>query len=301
MNEQDYLLQELLCLIAIILTALFQNDFIDFGMHAIIRILTTNFGIGCGHGKENVRISYHPKNIWKQLTNRELKKKTHLTKKQFNHLVLYINRRWDVNASVIKYLDLEERILITLYWIMKYEDYDTMVALFGVSEFVISRNITETLPYLVEFFMQFIPNYRISSLSSTLSSHLVFIIDGTPHHKTRPRFLQDLDFNGNEHCHSTTTLLLIDYGSWICAFTTNIHGHTHDVVAARNNPLFERIIGDLFALGDPGFQVYEYVLAGLKPTEIKTEEQLSFYCISKAEQRAVEHVNNFFKKCKSVA
>jgi hypothetical protein len=108
-------------------------------------------------------------------------------------------------------------------------------------------------------------------------------------------------YRGDKGCHFITTRLLIDFDGWIVALATAIPGHMHDVNSAQNLLFFREIIGSLYALADPGYYGCDYVIAGMKRKCIHTDNEREFFKITYREQRKIEHINNFFKKCRPVA
>ena len=68
----------------------------------------------------------------------------------------------------------------------------------------------------------------------------------------------------------------------------------------RSNVLFDNIIGDNFALGDPGYLSCNNVVAGLKVNQITSNVHWNFDKQSRYEQIKIEHVNSFLKRCISI-
>jgi hypothetical protein len=265
----------------------------------MLRALITNFGRGRGKCQQHQREYTEPKNIYRTITTTQLKKKTRLTQKQYHDLITSLQEKCSeiVAKSRVKCVPLEERFLIIMCWIVKYPDYDTLLSYFGLSEFMISVIIHEMMPHLVEYFIQFIPHRQISEKHNKVSSKIIFIIDGTVHKRKKPKLGQHHYYWGDKGCHFITTQLLIDFDGWIVALATAIPGHMHDVNSARNLPFFREIIGSLYALADPGYDGCDYVISGMKRKCIHTDNEREFFKITYREQRKIEHINNFFKKC----
>jgi hypothetical protein len=57
-----------------------------------------------------------------------------------------------------------------------------------------------------------------------------------------------------------------------------------------------KILGQRFALTDPGFNGADWAAASLKSSQLSTDADEVFDDISRSEQAAVEHVNNFLKR-----
>jgi hypothetical protein len=124
----------------------------------------------------------------------------------------------------------------------------------------------------------------------------VAILDSTIHPTVRPGGAQRKFYNGHYKMHGILTHLLVDFEEFIISVITNVKGHSHDSNVASCHPAFKQVLGTKFALGDPGFQGVDYVVAGFKSSAITTDAQDVFDDISRTEQSAVEHVNNFIKK-----
>jgi hypothetical protein len=180
-----------------------------------------------------------------------------------------------MRTSKVSCMDYQNRILLVLLWIIQYVKYSVYSSTFGVSEFIVSTVIKETLPILVAYFMQYIPNECISTKHSVLSHRIRYIIDGTVHFIRRPSVHQHKYYNGHWEHHLITTELLIDYDGYIVTFSTNYPGHLLDASCCRNNALFKHVVGRDFAISDTGY--------------------------SRIEQKKIEHVNCFIKQCCSIS
>jgi len=73
-----------------------------------------------------------------------------------------------------------------------------------------------------------------------------------------------------------------------------------DAASARNNKLFKGVCEKHYALGDPGFQLCDYIVAGLKANMTKSKNHYRFYVRSKSDQITIEHVNSFIKNFRSI-
>ncbi len=90
--------------------------------------------------------------------------------------------------------------------------------------------------------------------------------------------------------------MIVDFDKNIIALSTNRPGHQLDATCVRRNYLFKEICnndGQNFALGDPGFQNVDYVVAGLKCNMSQTVGGREFTRVTKKEQIVVEHDNSF--------
>lgn len=87
----------------------------------------------------------------------------------------------------------------------------------------------------------------------------------------------------------------------IVAVTTNVYGHVHDANAARYNEHFQQVLGDSFALGDPGFAGVPYCVAGFRGNQLTSVSHKTFDSISRSEQVIIEHVNSFIKQTEVLA
>jgi hypothetical protein len=182
-------------------------------------------------------------------------------------------------------------------WIVQYQRYSTLSVLFGVSVRTVSVVISTVLPYLVEFFIAYIPERMESSSCSHLSNRIIAITDATIHPIRRPSSKQHLWWSGHYKCHGLLTHLLVDFDGFIVSVITNIKGHTHDANCAIYNSSFQQILGAKFALADPGYQGVNWIVAGFKTSQLTSPAHQVFDQISRSEQAMVEHINNFIKKC----
>ncbi len=158
----------------------------------------------------------------------------------------------------------ENKVLLTLLFVIQYKGNKHLAYQFGISYYYVSKVLDEIFPILVEYFSSHIPNKSIVSTHSRLHHQIKYIIDNTIHKCRRPSV-------------------------------------NHDALSATYNNLFRRITGtSSFALGDTGFSGINYVVPGIKTAHIKTIPQLIFNQISRGEQRRIEHINKFFKSCRSV-
>ena len=185
-------------------------------------------------------------------------------------------------------LNFESKIFLTLRWIAKYERYSTLSDAFGVSYFVVSKVIHEVLPILVSELIKYIPNKIQNSNTSSLSSNIVCIIDGTIHPISKPNMRQRHYFRGDKGVHFIQTLLLVDFNNNIIAVATGFPGSNADSSCARNTPLFKQICNEKFALGDPGFGNVSYVIPGLKQNQLSNTKLRKFDKISRSEQKHIE-------------
>lgn len=189
------------------------------------------------------------------------------------------------------------KLLLIFIWLVKYPDYSVLCQIFGTSTTVVSSILHNTLPYLVDHFIQFIPG-RLSGTEPTshLSPLIKCVIDATIHPIRRPSIDQYLYYNGNYETHGILTHLLVDFDANIIALSTNVLGHMHDATSARHNTHFKEIMTGCYALGDPGYGGVPYVVAGFKSNQVHTEADRTFDRISRSEQVVVEHVNAFLKQ-----
>lgn len=263
----------------------------------------TNIGVGRGVIKSG-RVQENHIDVYRKWCEKPSKfeKQIHLQKDEFD----YIINELQFHGSYLKLkespwrMSFENKILLGMYYVIAYPGSKILAELFGVSGCYVSKVLDEILPILVDYFEKFIPNKKINSSHSKLSRKIMFIIDNTIHKTRRPRVRQSRLYNGHYKTHGYLTQLLVDYDGYIVAYRTMIPGRHHDSLIATYNKHFKKIVGNKLVLGDPGFEGVSYVVAGYRPTEINSRERELYYLISKKEQVLIEHINCFFKKCKSV-
>lgn len=278
--------------------------YIDFGAALTKRALTTNLGIGRGKSKKPHQRIFDSRDRFHEFEQHPEQYKTNLriSQTEFHEVLHGINP-----ASFKKYgfkttaLSFENQVLLTLQWICEYSRYVTLQEQFGVSNFIVSRTINSMVPILVEYFIQFIPHKLISTKTSMLSTCIKYVIDGTIHPINRPQVDQRKYYRKDYARHFVQTQLLVDFDGNIIDVATNYPGHLHDSTMAKYNPIFKYIVGQNFALSDPGFGNVDYVVCGLTAPQLRSDNDILFDAISRHEQVIVEHVNDWFKSCKSVA
>jgi hypothetical protein len=178
----------------------------------------------------------------------------HCSPHEFNDLMeelLYLKAKLRSTARHMKFKD---KLFLVFIWIMHYPAYSLLSHIFGVSQRTVSTLITVLLPLLVEFFVSFIPEtLEDDARCSVLSNFIVAIVDSTIHPTRKPSSGQHLYWNGHYKTHGILTHLLIDFNGYIISATTNIKGDPHDGNAAHFLDPFVKILGQRFALSDPGF------------------------------------------------
>lgn len=195
-----------------------------------------------------------------------------------------------------------EMLFIVFVWLNHYPHYSVLSCMFGTNISSISRIISSMLPKLCYFFLQFIPERKVSSNYSKLSQSISFIMDSTIHYIQKPISGQKKYYNGHYHFHGILTHLLLDYDERIISVATNVPGAIHDANFAKSNKVFAEIVGDDYALADPGFQGVPYAIAGYKPSQLpQTEKAFEFDEISRKEQVKIENVFSILKKMKCLS
>jgi len=195
-------------------------------------------------------------------------------------------------------LSFEDKILLVFFWIVKYLDYALISHIFSTTPAVVTSLLETILPLLVEHFVKFIPNAINSELTSKLSSKIVAIIDSTIHATKKPSKNQHLHYNENYKRHGMMTTLLLNFDHYISCFVTGGLGRMHDAAAAKHMNCFIKILKGRYALGDPGYEGVPYVVSGFKSNQLISNERIKFDRVSRSEQIAIEHVNNFIKSCR---
>jgi hypothetical protein len=203
-----------------------------------------------------------------------------------------------VIKNVATRLSFENKVLCLFLWIVKYCDYPVLSFLFGSSNAVMSGLITTLLPYLAGYFICFIPNAIESDLTSSLSSSIVGVIDSTIHARTKSAKNQHHDYSKHYERHGMMTNLLVDFDAKISVVVTNGKSILHDSMASFFMRSMVKVLGPKFALADTGYSKVPFVVCGLTSNHVNSDEKMRFDTVSREEQKVVEHVNNFIKKCK---
>jgi hypothetical protein len=191
----------------------------------------------------------------------------------------------------------ENKVLCLFVWIVKYCDYAVLSIMFGSSNAVISSLITSLLPFVAGHFSRFIPGVIKSDLTSSLSSSIVAVIDSTIHARTKSAKNQHHDYSKHYERHGMMTTLLVDFDANISAVVTNGKAILHDSMASFFMRPMAKVLDSKFALADTGYSKVPYVVCGLTSNRVNDEEKRTFDAVSREEQKVVEHVNNFIKKC----
>lgn len=243
-------------------------------------------------------------------------------------------------STIVTKLTFQNKILLFFEFIFHYEKYSTLSGLYNVSPFVISTVIHELLPHMVDFFVKFIEG-STPSKPSVLDNRILFVLDGTVHPMHKTSFLQHIFYSGKEETHCIQTQVLIDHNGFIkCIETglfsfisffqpknslkmkreqknqqittknhkigknkkkTGIPGSMHDATCARRSKSIQKVVGKDFCLTDPGYEGVSYCVAGITRARIQTKADKIFNTVSRREQKPVEHVNNFLKKCSIIS
>jgi len=273
------------------------------------KLSSITFGRGRGApGYPRKRFHQHKvKSLWKRLKvkgdNKRFESLCRMRIEEFKQLIRdlrYLEGTIDNSGVAIRIL-FQDKILLIFVWLVKYHDYATLSELFGTSPTIISGLIKLLLPHLVEHFLEFIRNEVDCEEHSSLSESIVCVIDGTIHQCKKPPKHQHLHYNKHYKRHGMMTHLLVDFNGYIVAIHTNVYGIIHDSNAARHNKFFEEILGDKFALRDPGYAGVRYVVAGFKSNQLTSEEANLFDRRSRSEQVVIEHVNGHVKACKALS
>jgi len=80
-------------------------------------------------------------------------------------------------------------------------------------------------------------------------------------------------------------------------FEIGIPGAVNDTNSSRRCDSIINAVGTNFALSDPGYEGVEFCVSGIGKTRIHTKAQRAFDKLSRYEQKPIEHVNSFIKKC----
>eukprot|EP01080_Neovahlkampfia_damariscottae_P010878 gene10878-3582_t len=234
------------------------------------------------------------KNVYTDLIQNPIlfKRFVRLEIEEFNQLLFELPNFY----SEIKCLGFKNKILLVLSYIAHYHEYLETTIIFQISCSSISKILQEMLPYLYNFFIQFVPNKKESQIHFTMSDCTAFIIDGTTHPITRT-YPQELYYRNDKCCHFRQTMLLVDFEGKIIRVITNILREISGQFGKSNS----------YAISDSKFYNCDNVVVGysqpqLKRKKIETSSEPSkkrkkFDKTARTEQRKIEHVNNFLKIC----
>ncbi|KAL0490866.1 3 TM domain-containing transmembrane protein [Acrasis kona] len=207
-----------------------------------------------------------------------------------------------MEQTKVKCMSFDDMLLLTLMWIVKYDSYASFGLMFGVSEYIVSKVINVMTAVLAIYFTKYIPNKQVSGTCSSISTLIKFVLDGTIHQRRRPQKNQHFWYSTHYQMHGMVTQLLVDFDGFIIAFETGFPGSMHDCMQARNCYVIQDVVGDNYALTDSAYSGLDFVVAGYKTTSIgDNERRKRFDEVSRREQKIVEHVNGWFKKCRSVS
>lgn len=79
--------------------------------------------------------------------------------------------------------------------------------------------------------------------------------------------------------------------------STGIPGAMNDTNSSRRCDSIINAVGTNFALSDPGYEGVEFCVSGMGSSKIHNDAQKAFDKLSRYEQKPIEHVNSFIKKC----
>jgi hypothetical protein len=261
----------------------------------------TNYGLGRGV-VPRTRHCYDHIPVYENFTKQPNKFEyyLHITQSECNVIMNELREQSHKVAGSNYLMTFEDKILMTLLFVISYPGDKNIAAMFSVSGSYVTNVIDEILPLLVEYFVQFIPNRKISSSHSRLHKKLYNVIDNTIHKTTKPVVKQKLYYNGHYKMHGRQTQLLIDYDGYIIAFMTNIKGKCHDALVALYNRLLSKVVGNDMILGDLGVAGVGYVVPGYKPSQVEYFAQQVFDKVTRKEKVLIESVNKFFKDFQSL-
>ena len=296
-NEQIYYQQQF---IYILLTIDDKFLHLEFPPSWTKQAFTTNIGLGRGIIKHK-RTKLRHVDVYNQWCGypETFSSLLHITKQEFDLILKDISCMKFHHDSNLN-MSIANKLLLSLHFVIQYIGANNLAAMFNVSGYYVSKVLDEMLPHLVEYFVKFIPNKKVSQTSSRLHPRITYIIDGTLHKIQKQHGAPDVNYNGHYLMHGKVTVILLDFDSRVVAFITNIKGKIHDSLIATYGKLFKQIIGTDLALGDPGFLGVSYVVPGFKSGSVKSWEQRVFDKISRSEQVLIENANKGIKECKSV-
>ena len=207
---------------------------------------------------------------------------------------------WD-SLTKVKAIDMRNKIMLLFIWVFHYEQYDSLQTHFLLNRRQVSLTIKEGLSYLVGFFLQHLTPFPFQPQdTSSLSTKIKFVIDGTIHPILKPCFRQNWWYREDKKCHFYTTMLVVDFNGYIHYVRTGCPGSLHDSSIVRMSPDLKNAMDGQYCLADPGFQALNEAVAGFKVSQLDWSDpkQRKFHQISRHEQIIVENVNAMIKKAK---
>lgn len=260
----------------------------------------TNIGEGRGVIKTK-RDIYEHKDMYRHFKTYPdfFRKQILLSVDEFDYLLELLEPQKRKLHSTLS-MSFENKVLITMMFVIQYKGNKTLALEFNCSEFYISKVVDELLIILAEFFLQYVPNELTSNTHSKLHTSIRAVIDNTIHKTRKPIKGQRLQYNGHYTMHGRLTQLLVDYDGKIIAFKTMIPGKVHDNLSAVYNKEFASILKKYLCIGDTAFNQVQYAVAGYQRCRLDTPEKRVFDAISRSEQVVIENVNKFIKDCKSI-
>ena len=261
--------------------------------------LVTNIGVGRGVIKTQ-RCTYYHNDVYSYFKKfpTHFKKHILLAADEFDYILENLFPQKNVNSLLA--MSFENKVLMTLMFVVQYKGNKALGLIFNCSEFYVSKVLDEMLIILAEYFLKYIPNELTSQTHSKLHSSIRAVIDNTIHKTRKPIKGQRMHYNGHYCMHGRLTQLLVDYDGKIIAFKTMIPGKVHDNLSALYNKKFVEILGNYLCIGDTAFNQIQYTVAGYQKCRLNSPEKIIFDRISRQEQVVIENVNKFLKDCKSI-
>ena len=133
----------------------FDYEEVDYGYYNTMRAKYTNMGKKRGVIKNKKRKTYVQNDVYKDYVAdhpERFKDFTLLNDTEFATLLIGVDDRrdWLMINSKVKRMTFENRILLTMRWVVCYEEYKCLSEKWNTSKYYVSVVINEILPVLVE-------------------------------------------------------------------------------------------------------------------------------------------------------
>lgn len=164
-------------------------------------------------------------------------------------------------------LSLPDMLLMTLLWLRRYWNTEVLAFFFGVDKATVSRNTRRVLKVLEALGIASLgwpqPPRKgegknleevLEEIQETCPD-LMAIIDGTEQRIRRPQDddLQRQHYSGRRKAHTRKTILVTNEEGHIRMVASSVPGSRHDLRAAVESGIVEKIPEEIAVLGDTGF------------------------------------------------
>ena len=217
----------MLALVCVLVTFLHvKTSRIDYSKLHNPRLIASNFGKGRrGHRKS--KYNHNMKRFpFSEISKRPaiFKAQLQVSLEEFLEIYEGVKTQFGGKKLHLKGIKLPfiEQLYLVFFWLAQYPHYSVLCHLFGISNCTVSKIISHLLPILAFYFVQYIPEERISTLHSSLDPSIKFIMDATIKPIRRPSGRQRAYYNGHYKFHGINTHILLDYDGMLPFLTSVI-------------------------------------------------------------------------------